>query len=272
MIRENSPILCVKNLGVAFSNSAKGARVLNHIDFSLAPGEIHGIVGPSGCGKSVFARTLVRLESPARIVSGSILLGDQELTDKTQRQMGAMRGKKISLVLQNPTAAMDPVFTMGNQFKDALSVATESKGLQQMPGAGCLGAIHGLLRKVGIASPRERCRQYPHEWSRGMLQRAQLVMAFSTSPGVVILDEVTSALDPTISLQILDMIVRFKKEQGMAIVLITHDLCAALEVCDRISVMHKGSIVETGTIGQIFDHPVHPYTRLLISTAFDDEQ
>lgn len=180
--------------------------------------------------------------------------------------MRRIRGKKISLAMQNPQSAMDPVFTMGNQFREIFSVYDASKHEKHQQKSDIFSKISERLQSVGIATPRERCRQYPHEWSRGMLQRAQLVMASAHSPEVLILDEVTSALDPTISLQILDSIVHLKEKHGAGIILITHDLSVALTVCDRIAVMHKGYIVETGFVRQIIDNPVHTYTRLLVSS------
>ncbi|OEU51635.1 MAG: hypothetical protein BA861_11645 [Desulfobacterales bacterium S3730MH5] len=263
-------VLLVEDLVVDFPNNAIGSRVLHGICLSLKRGEILGLVGESGSGKSVFARSLVRLESPARIVSGSILLDSEELTTKSQREMRQFRGKKISLVLQNPRSAMDPVFTMGNQFEEVISIHDARKNRKQWGKANVLQKVYELLQTVGIASPKERCRQYPHEWSLGMLQRALLVMAFSASPEVLLLDEVTSALDPTISLQILDMIIRLKEKEDTGIILITHDLSIAFEVCDRVAVMQKGCIVETGTVREIFDKPVHPYTNLLIASILED--
>ena len=261
----NKHILLVKNLVVDFPNMPTGSSVLRGVSLSLKQGEILGIVGESGCGKSVLARSLVRLESPARIISGSILLDGQELIIKSQRELRRLRGRKISLALQDPRSAMDPVFMMGNQLKEVVSISHTGKRAKKQCNADILRKIHTLLKGVGIASPKERCRQYPHEWSRGMLQRAQLVMVSSASPEVLILDEITSALDPTISLQILDLIIRLKTEQNTGIILITHDLSIALEICDRVAVMQKGRIVEMGKVRKIFEQPVHPYTKLVVS-------
>lgn len=262
----NKHILLVENLIVDFPGMPIGSSVLRGVSLSLKQREILGIVGESGCGKSVLARSLVRLESPARIVSGSILLDGQELTTKSPRELRKLRGRKISLALQDPRSAMDPVFMMGNQLKEVVSISHTGKSGKKQYNADILRKkIHTLLKGVGIASPKERCRQYPHEWSRGMLQRAQLVMVSSASPEVLILDEITSALDPTISLQILDLIVQLKKEQNTGIILITHDLSVALEVCDRVAVMQKGRIVEMGKVRKIFEQPVHPYTKLMVS-------
>ncbi len=251
--------LVVKNLKANFPESPNAPRILRGINLSLNRGEILGIVGESGSGKTVFSKCLIRLESPAKIVSGSIFFNNQELTAKTEKELRMIRGKKIALVMQNPKAAMDPVFTMGSQFDEIIS-------LNKLPKKKKREIIYNHLKNAGIASPKERCRQYPHEWSRGMLQRAQLVMAFSASPELLILDEVTSALDPTICLQILDLIVRFKHEHHAGIILITHDLSIASKICDRVAVLHQGLIVETGTVKKIFDKPVHPYTKLLVSS------
>ncbi len=221
-------------------------------------------MGESGSGKSLLARTLTRLEAPARISSGTILMEGRELASLTQKEMVKIRGKKITLVLQYPETAMDPLFILNAQFREVLSATAEAPIKR---GNAALSAVYKLLKAVGIAVPRERCRQYPHEWSRGMLQRGQLVMGFLTRPTVMILDEITSALDPTVCLQILDAVRRLKAETHTAILLITHDLFLAAEICDRVAVMKKGEIVETGTVREIFDRPAHAYTRELISLA-----
>ncbi len=197
-----------------------------------------------------------------------LMLDGEELTTKSQKEMRKFRGKKISLALQDPRSAMDPVFTMGTQFKEVLLSRNDLK--KGKTTANIFSEIYKRLHAVGIASPETRCRQYPHEWSRGMLQRAQIAMTFSTFPETLILDEVTSALDPTITLQILDLIVRLKQERKTGILLITHDISVASEICDRVAVMQKGCIVETGTVREIFDKPAHPYTDLLVSSIRED--
>ena len=214
-------------------------------------------MGESGCGKSLFARTLVRLEAPARIVSGTIFLDNTQVSALPARAFAPFRGKKISLVLQNPATSMDPVFTMASQFKDALSILPKRDRSMER--------VHHLLKEVGIPSPEQRCRQYPHEWSRGMLQRAQLVMALLANPEIMILDEVTSALDPTIALQILELISRLRQTRNTAFILITHDLDMAAHICDTISVMRHGTILETNDVKTLFNHPKHAYTKAFIS-------
>lgn len=263
---EAEPILEVKDLRVDFPAGRRVSSVLRGIDLSLARGEVLGLVGESGSGKSVLARTLVRLESPGKIVAGSIILDGRELTGESPQYLDQIRGKKISMVLQNPKSAMDPVFTMGGQFREVFSV---------VPGARRRGRkkrimkqVQDLLLSVGVASPEERCRQYPHQWSRGMLQRAQLLMGFAPMPKVVILDEVTSALDPTITVQILELIRRLKERHGTGVIFITHDLSVASKLCDTVAVMHKGDIVETGNTREIIDRPSQPYTKRLVSGIF----
>lgn len=258
------PILRVRNLTVDFCVGRKRATILRKIDLTLKRGEILGLVGESGSGKSLLARSLMRLEAPASIAEGSILLDGRELVTRTQKEMAALRGKTITLVLQNPEAAMDPLFTMGAQFQEVLSARTAAASNQGKRG---FAEVEKLLADVGVADPRRRCRQYPHEWSRGMLQRGQLVMGVLTMPAVMILDEITSALDPTVCLQILDAVRRLKAASGAAILLITHDLFLASEICDRVAVMQAGEIVDVGTVADIFGRPAHPYTRALVASA-----
>jgi ABC-type dipeptide/oligopeptide/nickel transport system ATPase component len=254
-----STILNVHNLVVDFPNHTK---VLDNVNLSLNQGEILGVIGESGSGKSVLARTLVRMEASARIVAGSIMLDGQELAEKSPKEMREIRGKKIALAIQDPRSAMDPVFRMGNQLREALLSAKELRSRRN----GVLEKICRRLAKVGISSPLERCRQYPHEWSRGMLQRSQLVMVFSTDSLVLILDEVTSALDPTVTLQILVLIKNLKKKRNTSIILITHDILIVNELCDRVAVMQNGRIVETGTVKNTLTQPSHPYTQALVSS------
>lgn len=260
-----TPILTVHNLTVDIPGHG---RVLDGIDLKISRGESLGLVGESGSGKSMLAKTLVRLERPARIVSGSIVVNGEELTGKNSKEMAKIRGRSISLAIQDPQAAMDPVFRMGAQFGEVLR---SSNGTGRKEKHHVFPRIREWLTKVGISSPEERCRQYPHQWSRGMLQRAQLVMAFSTGAPVVILDEVTSALDPTVTLQILDLIRRMKEEHQTGILLITHDIFVAARICDRMAVMKNGQVVEIGDIVQMMDEPIHPYTRTLVSGAWGND-
>ncbi len=264
-------ILNVRDLVVDFPGGKNDSRIISGLSLFLNRGEVLGIVGESGSGKSVLARTLVRLESPGKIMEGSIVLLGRELTKLSQKSLKEFRGNRISLIMQNPKGSMDPVFTVGRQFRETLSIRTDSSKRTSTKGASQNRKMYQLLQDVGIASPRERCRQYPHQWSLGMLQRAQLQMAFSTLPEVVIMDEVTSAIDPTVTLQIIRLVSDFKKQHRAGIIFITHDLSVAMEICDRIAVMQKGRIIETGEVKEIIDKPLHPYTRQLVSSISGNE-
>ena len=258
-MNSNDLLLTVRNLSAEFPGQA---GVLDNISFSLHHGELLGIIGESGSGKSVLARTLLRLEAPARITAGSILLDGQYLTQKSLKEMRAIRGRQIALAVQDPRSAMDPVFRMESQLLEVMQAAAgrQNKSVQREE-------IYRRLSEVGISLPRERCRQYPHQWSRGMLQRAQLVMLFSTDARVLILDEVTSALDPTVTLQILDLIRRLQQERNAGIILITHDTAVVRDLCDRAAVMHQGRMVESGPVAAVLNRPSHPYTQELVAGA-----
>ncbi len=255
------PLLNVKNLSVSFPN---GARVLDDVSLYLEAGEVLGLVGESGAGKSMLAKTMLRFEAPACIVSGSIFLYGQDLTAMTAKEMNRLRGRKISLAMQDPRRAMDPVFSMGSQFAEVFR-AKNGKRCRGLSKGELFEKIYALLEAVGISSGRQRCGQYPGEWSRGMLQRAQLAMVFSTSSPVLILDEVTSALDPTLVLQMIALIRKMKEEMNTAILMITHDIRIVAELCERVAVMQKGRILETGPVEDVLRAPNHPYTRLLLS-------
>ena len=257
------PILKVSNLTVDYPGKKTGTRIISGLNISLERGETLGIVGESGCGKSLLAKTIVRLESPAKLISGSILLDGQDISKADSRDIKNLRGRKISLVLQNPKGSMDPVFTIGSQFRDTLAIDPDSNSSANR--AAQDSKIYQFLKDVSIASPEERLRQYPHQWSRGMLQRAQLQMAFSTRPEIVIMDEITSALDPAVTTRIIRLLSEYKKQHGTSIIFITHDLSIAMAICDRIAVMHKGEIIEHGKAGEIIKNPSRTYTIKLVS-------
>jgi ABC-type glutathione transport system ATPase component len=213
-LKKEPEALAVKNLTVRIPGASGSVEVLKGVEMELGQGEIVGLVGESGAGKSVLARTLVRLEAPASVSSGEILLNGEDLVRMKQKEVAGLRGKMIAMVPQNPMSAMDPLFSMKAQFREVFRARMNKNGNN---GHGrqknlFLEKTESFLRTVGIASPRERFRQYPHQWSRGMLQRGQLVMAFLSRPSVLVLDEVTSALDPTVCLQILDAVARLRED------------------------------------------------------------
>ena len=255
-------ILEISGFCVDFPRAAGAKKVLDGVSLSLRPGEILGLVGASGSGKSLLAKCLLRLEKPARIISGSCRLQGREITRMTPKQMMPLRGRLIGYVPQNPLNALDPVYSLGFQFREVLA-ANGAKGLGR---ASFLSKVLHWMKMVDISEAAARLGQYPHQWSIGMLQRALLAMSFSASPQVIILDEVTSALDPTITLQIISVILNLRDRNRTAILFITHDLAVASQVCDSIAVLHQGRIVEQGATQQVFDNPSHPYTKQLASS------
>ena len=263
----SGPILEVDGLTVGFGNGNGRPPVLNGVGFSLRPGEILGLVGASGSGKSLLARSLLRLEKPARIHSGSIRILGEDISRASQKRVRAIRGSRIAYVPQNPLSALDPVYSIRFQFKEVLKSHRVTHGNGRKPGRPrpLVDKILDWMKSVDISEAGTRIKQFPHQWSRGMLQRALLAMSFSPSPRIIILDEVTSALDPTITLQMISLISALRDRHETAVILITHDLAIANEICDSIAVLHRGHIVEQGRAKDIFHHPRHDYTRQLLS-------
>ncbi|MFH0924795.1 MAG: ABC transporter ATP-binding protein [bacterium] len=271
-------ILRVEGLTVEFHKKPTlPIRILSDICFSLNKGEILGLVGESGVGKSLLGRTLLRLENPAKITSGRIFFDGHDLCQKKQKEMQRFRGGKISLLFQSPQSNFDPLFTIRDQFEEFLlshNIHLVKKETYQQYQNHYISkkeyreTIYRLLEEVGISSPEIRSLQYPHQWSGGMLHRASLAMAIHLQPEVLILDEITSALDPTITCQLLELLIQLNKKHHIAIILITHDLAVCLKICNRIAVIYKGTIVETGKANDIFLKQGHSYTQLLVSTLY----
>ena len=263
------PILEVRDLKVGFSQANGLPPVLDGVSFTLHPGEILGLVGASGSGKSLLAKSIIRLEKPARILSGSILVNGEDIAYFSQKKVRPFRGRQVAYVPQNPLSALDPVYSIGFQFREVLKSHTNgNRADHHFPpsnGTNLLSQILDWLSRVDISEARTRIGQFPHQWSRGMLQRALLAMSFASSPRIIILDEVTSALDPTITLQIINLIGTLRDQRQTAVILITHDLAIAHEICDSIAVLHRGLIVEKGKAKNILHHPGHEYTRQLVS-------
>ena len=259
---EEHVVLQVKNLGVAFGNNSPA--VISGLDLTLFRGEILGLVGESGSGKTLLAKTVLRLDKNAVITSGDIVVEGESIVQCSEKTMRQLRGSSISMAMQDPAEAFDPLFTVGTQLFEALSVgevmvkgAVDRKRIREQ--------IINLFAEAGIDAPHARYRQYPHQWSKGMLQRAQLLMTMAQKPKIAILDEVISALDPTIALQILDLIRRMRRKFGSSILFITHNLGAAKEICDRIAVINGGTVIEVGNAEDIFSKPQKEYTGQLVS-------
>src|SRR5512138_1465844 len=238
-------------------------KAVDGVSFSLREGEALGIVGESGCGKTMTALSLLRLQPRpvARIVGGTIRLLGENLIEKTEREMRGIRGRRISMILQDPQTSLNPVFTIGNQLVEAL----------RMRFAGGIAALRRLaeeaLQRVRVAAPAQRLRAYPHQMSGGMKQRVVGAIAVAGEPRVVIADEPTTALDVTIQLQYLTLLKEIQARTRLAMLFITHDFGIVARMCDRVAVMYAGRIVESGPTRAIFRAPRHPYTEALMASV-----
>ncbi|MGD9804924.1 MAG: ABC transporter ATP-binding protein [Hyphomicrobiaceae bacterium] len=256
-------ILEVRDLATHFFLRRGVVKAVDGVSFSLKRGEVLGLVGESGCGKSLTALSIMRLlpKGSARTVRGQILLDGEDLVPKSQREMRALRGTKLSMILQDPQTSLNPVFTIGNQLREALLRRGPARAAEIMDQA------IAALRRVEIAAPESRIGQYPHQMSGGMKQRVVGAIAMAGAPQVLIADEPTTALDVTIQLQYLKLLKRLQSETGMAILFITHDFGVVARLCDRVAVMYAGRIVEVGPVKDIFERPAHPYTKALIASV-----
>ena len=255
----HEPLLALDAFTVAFAGRDHTVPVVHGIDLSLARGEALGIVGESGCGKSVTWLAALRLLGQGVVTSGRVLLAGRDLTAMSEREIARVRGGRIGLIFQDPTSSLNPVLTIGAQIGEALALHRSLRGE-----AARTEALR-LLDRVGIADGRRRLRQYPHELSGGMNQRVMIAIALAGEPEVLVADEPTTALDATIQAQILDLIRDIRRDSGMGLVLISHDLGVVAELCDRIAVMYAGRVVETAPARQLLAAPRHPYTRGLLA-------
>ncbi len=256
-------ILEVRDLHTHFFLRRGVLKAVDGVSFSLHRGEVLGLVGESGCGKSLTALSIMRLlpKGAARTVQGEVLLNGEDLLRKTPREMREIRGGRISMILQDPQTSLNPVFSIGEQLREAIFRRTHARNRDVMREAV------GALRHVDIAAPEQRIAQYPHQLSGGMKQRVVGAIAMSGRPEVLIADEPTTALDVTIQLQYLKLLKRLQQESGMAILFITHDFGVVARMCDRVAVMYAGRIVECGPVRQVFEQPSHPYTQALIASV-----
>ena len=256
---ENENILSVKDLRTSFSTDNGEVMAVNGISFDLDRGKILGIVGESGSGKSVTAYSIMRiLESNGSLKGGQVLYKGDDITKFTEKQMREFRGKCCSIIFQDPMTSLNPVFTVGNQLKEAIELHTDRKGKEAEARAV------EMLTLVGVNEPEKRVKQYPYELSGGMRQRVMIAMALACEPDILIADEPTTALDVTIQAQILELMQELQKKLGMAIIMVTHDLGVIADMCDEIIVMYGGRVCERGTAEDIFYRPHHEYTKGLL--------
>jgi len=255
-------VLEVENLQTYFYTRDGLVKAVDGVSFSLARGETLAIVGESGCGKSVTALSLMRLvaDPPGRIVGGSVRLCGTDLVPLDEAAMRDIRGNRVAMIFQEPMTSLNPVMTIARQISEALILH------QDLSRGAALQRTIEMLHLVGIPEPAQRAKEFPHQLSGGMRQRAMIAMAVACNPEVLIADEPTSALDVTIQAQILEVIARLRRELGTAVILITHDLGIVAETAERVIVMYAGRKVEEATVEQLFARPMHPYTLGLINS------
>ena len=262
-VADSEYILEVRDLVTAFDTDAGSVTAVDSVSFKVRRGKTLGIVGESGCGKSVTAFSIMRLlpQPMGRILSGEILLEGRDLVGLPLDQMRKVRGNEIGMIFQEPMSALNPVHRIGRQLSEVFLTHRPEMGKK-----AAWEASVTMLRKVGIPSPEIRVGEFPHQLSGGMRQRVVIAMALALEPKLVIADEPTTALDVTIQAQILDLMKGLQDSMGMSIILITHDLGVIAETCDDVVVMYAGRVAEMGSVQQVFQNPLHLYTRGLLSS------
>jgi oligopeptide/dipeptide ABC transporter ATP-binding protein len=254
-------ILQINDLKTYYFLAEGVVKAVDRVNIKVNEGEALGLVGESGCGKSTVAHSILKLiRKPGRIVGGEIWFEGEDLMRKSEAEMRKTRGGKIAMVFQNPTSSLNPVFTIGSQIAEAIRLH------QKVPKGEVDEKVKDILAKVGIPSPSDRMKDYPHEFSGGMCQRAMIAMALSCNPKLFIADEPTTNLDVTIQAQILDLMRILRKDFNASILLIGHDFGVISELCDRIAVMYSGKVVESADMGTIFNNAKHPYTQALLES------
>jgi len=257
---EEIPLLQINNLHTQFRTPHGIARAVEGVTLSVRTGEVLGVVGESGCGKSVLALSILRLlpQPPALFAAGEILFRGEDLLRVSEGRIRDIRGNDISMIFQEPMTALNPVFTVGNQLMEVFRIH------QNLSTSEARRKAIEALEMVGVPSPKSRVNEYPHQLSGGMRQRVMIAMALACRPSLLIADEPTTALDVTIQAQILDLMERLREELGTAIIMITHDLGVIAEIAHRVVVLYTGKIMEQAPTLELFDHPLHPYTRGLM--------
>jgi oligopeptide/dipeptide ABC transporter ATP-binding protein len=245
-------------VSVDFRTATGMASALSDVSLQIAPGEIFGLVGESGCGKTTLSLAAMGLLPDNAIMTGDVRVGGESIVGLGEERLRQLRGDRISIVVQDPLTSLDPTFSVGSQIVEAIR-AHRDVGRREARERGI-----GLLADVGISDPQRRFRDPPHRFSGGMRQRVVIAIALANDPAVLLADEPTTALDVTIQAQILALLARLRRERGMAMVIITHDLAVVAEVCDRVGVMYAGQLVETAPVRTLLGAPRHPYTRALL--------
>lgn len=264
----NDIVLEVRDLRTYFYTRWGVVKAVDGVSFYLRKGETLGLVGESGCGKTITSLSLLRLvPRPAgEIVGGEIFLEGENLLLKSEEEMREIRGKRISMILQDPMSSLNPVFTIGYQVKEAIKIHQGLKGRRLWEKA------RHLLEQVKIGSPEIRMKSFPHQMSGGMRQRVVGAISLACEPSILIADEPTTSLDVTIQAQYLNLLKELQEQTHVSIIFITHDFGIVAQMCDRVCVMYAGKIVESAPVVELFDHPIHPYTYALISAVPSADQ
>ena len=254
----------VKQLHVTFTGGKKPVQAVSGVDLRIQRGEVVALIGESGSGKSVTLRSLLGLHAEkTTLITGDIRVGDQQVLQLTGRELSNFRGRVASMIFQEPLLALDPVYSLGQQITETIR-RHENVSAQEAQQRAL-----ALFERVRIPSPERRLHAYPHEMSGGMRQRAMIALALACKPQLLLADEPTTALDATVQIQILLLLRELQKDLGLAVVFVTHDIGAAVEVADRIAVMYAGRIVEEGPARTLLRQPRHPYTRALLQSRAD---
>lgn len=258
-------IIEIKNLTIQYKTDERIVEAVNNLNLSLARGESLGLVGETGAGKTTTALGIMGLipDPPGKIVNGEIIFEGQDLLKISKNKMRSVRGKKISMIFQDPMTSLNPVVTVGDQIAESIRIH------EKLSHSEATLKAKDMLELVGI--PGERYSEYPHQFSGGMKQRVIIAIALSCNPELILADEPTTALDVTIQAQVLDLITKLKKEKNTSMILITHDLGVVVEVCDKVAIMYAGEIVEYGSLEQIYNNTCHPYTKGLFGSIPDIE-
>lgn len=258
MSADTAPLLSVRDLRIGFGVDGELAIAVDGVGFDVSAGETLGLVGESGCGKSMTLRSLIGLQSPGHVLAGRACFEGSDLLEMDANAMRRIRGLRIGMIFQDPTRALNPVMTIGDQIVELLQV---KKGMARR---AARARAAELLDHVGIPAPEQRMRDYPHQMSGGMRQRVTIAMVIALRPALVLADEPTTALDVTIQDQILTLLAELQAETQMAMILVSHDLGVIAESCERVAVMYAGHVVEYGAVRDVLTTPRHPYTQALL--------
>jgi oligopeptide/dipeptide ABC transporter ATP-binding protein len=258
----SAPILRVENLKTQFFTSRGVVQAVDDVSFEIGEGETLGVVGESGCGKTITALSILRLvPEPGRIVSGRILFRGEDVTKMTDEEIRDFRGNDVAMIFQDPMTSLNPVTKVGRQIEEAMTAH------ERFTHALARNRVVALLTRVRVPAAESRVKDYPHQFSGGMRQRAMIAMGLSNEPALLIADEPTTALDVTVQAQIIQLMKQLNRELGTAMMLITHNMALVASLCQRVVIMYAGRVVEQGTVEQIFNSPQHPYTWALLRSV-----